>query len=328
MAIEAPSSVSVLRLSCVLFSAKIDYVTIRTPGKVKLPALSGRPVWPSQHHGERLSVHDASAADIKALIGTLGAAALIELEIAIDVRPRKCISPEQRDSLVQAVMVDIFARGLEPSAGVGMANQFRAFYRRLDAGHMVRPFNKGLPRATDQQLHGGRYDAVQVKGYLKRSDNKKALPPEKHCARLEVRLGSSGLLDHDLLTLTDLRGFQFRKKLMPYFRHVRGTQRLVRCKPGQSRAMLSLLAAKQNDIDQEHHAQVGVGAFLKGGKREGGRVRLLRDTPVNNRIGQALLRLERQHGDPKFVCPETPPIVEGQGWARISAESDQSCMTI
>lgn len=198
------TGMTVMSLDRLMFGAKIDYVTIRTVGKVMLPALSGRPVWPPQYHGERLTVHDASAVDIQTLVGAFGAAVLLELEIAIDVRPRNCVPPEQRESLVQAVMVDIFARGLEPSAGVGMANQFRAFYRRLDAGHMVRPFNKGLPRATDQQLHGGRHDAVQVKGYLKRRDNRKDLPPEKHCARVEARLGSGGLLAHDLVTLNDL----------------------------------------------------------------------------------------------------------------------------
>ena len=67
-------------------------------------------------------------------------------------------------------MVDMFARGLEPSAGPDMAKGFRAIYRHRGGFGTVRPFNRRLPLATDQQLHGGRGDAVQVKAYLKTRD--------------------------------------------------------------------------------------------------------------------------------------------------------------
>lgn len=191
-------------------------------------------------------------------------------------------------------MVDIFARGLDPSAGGGMVPGFRAFYRRLDKGYMVRPFNLGLPRATDQLLHGGRNDAAQVKGYLKRRDQGVTLAPHRQSARIEVRLGSEGLFGHDLVTLTDLNGFRFRKRLMPYFWHVRGTARLKPASPTARTTMMALLSAKSDEYDQVEFQRAGVGAFGRGGKRAQSSVRLLRNTQVNNRLGQALLRLERQ----------------------------------
>jgi hypothetical protein len=295
------------------FNAKIDYITILTPGKVKLPTLVGSVKWSRRFHGKRLTVHDAVATDIDALVTVFGAARLFELEIAVDIRPETSVPVPDRDELLKAVMVDLFARGLDPSAGLGMTRQFRAFYRRLAGGYMVRPFNKGLPRPSDQQLHCGRNDPVQVKGYLKRWDQGSSLDANRHVARVEVRLGSEGLLLHKLGTLTDLGGFRFRKKLSPYFRHVRGTARQVRA----NRTPLGvLLAGKQHDFDHVHHAQAGVGAFLTGGKRDGQKVRLLRDTPVNNRIGQALMRLERQLSKPNscaLASPETARTQQGRG---------------
>ncbi len=181
------------------FSAKIDYITIHTSGKIKLPHLDGKPKWPRPHHGNRLTVHDATAADISAMVATFGPARLIELEIAIDVRPGLSVPVDEREGMLRSIMVNIFARGLEPSGGLGMLTKFRAFYRRLDSGYQVQPFNLALPRATDQQLHGGRNDAVQVKGYLKTRDQGIALPPSQQVARVEVRMGSEGLLGHDLL---------------------------------------------------------------------------------------------------------------------------------
>jgi hypothetical protein len=250
------------------FSAKIDYITIYTPRMVKLPAVSGRQIWPRKYHGERLTVHDATSADIGALIGAFGAARICELEIAIDVRVNKHVPAADREGLLQAVMVNIFARGLEPSRGQGMPKGFRAFYRRLDQGYMVRPFNKGLPRETDQLLHGGRQDAVQVKGYWKRRDQGVKLQLHEQVARVEVRLGSEGMFGLGLTSLTDLSEFRFRKNLMPYFSHVQGTTRVVRGRNGKPNQILDFLLAKQHEFDVENWSKVGVGAFLKGGNRE------------------------------------------------------------
>jgi hypothetical protein len=275
------------------FNAKIDYITIHTNGKISLPDLDGKPKWPRAHHGNRLTVHDATAADINALVAIFGPARLIELEIAIDVRPALNVPIDDREELLRSIMVNVFARGLEPSGGLGISKKFRAFYRRLDKGYRVQPFNLGLPRATDQQLHGGRNDAVQVKGYLKTRDQDAALPRSQQVARVEVRLGSEGLLGHDLVTLTDLGGFKFRKSLMPYFSHVAGSKRLIPLKHSNN-AVLRLMKAKQQELDQAEFERVGVGALLKGGKRCDPSVRLKRDIPLNDRLGQALMRLERQ----------------------------------
>lgn len=310
------------------FNAKIDYITIHTSGKTKLPALAGKPIWPRRHHGERLTVHDATSADIDALVRRFGSALIYELEIAIDLRAGRHVPAADCENLLKTVMVDLFARGLEPSRGQGLAKGFRAFYRRLEHGYMVRPFNKGLPRATDQQLHGGRHDAVQVKGYLKRRDQGVALQPQKQVARIEARLGSVGLLGLDLTTLTDLSNFRFRKSLMPYFTHTHGTKRVVRGRNGKPNPLLDLMVAKQHEYDNEHWNRVGIGAFLNGGNREHRNIRFTRNTPVNNRIGQALTRLELQFRKTKFVPLTQSGMDDYLNLAQPCAGLEQSSMTV
>jgi hypothetical protein len=314
-------------LDDLIFSAKIDYITLHTLGKVKLPKLTGKPKWPMKLNGLVLTVHDATASDIDILISVFGPARLIELEIAIDVRPTYCVTADESEPLLKAVMVDMFARGLDPSAGDDMAKGFRAFYRRLDGGYIVRPFNLGLPRATDQQLHGGRDDAAQVKGYWKRRDQGVALAPEKQVARVEVRLGSAALVGHSLYTLTDIRGFKFRKSLMPYFRHVRGTRRAVLDKQSTAGTLTGLVAERQDQYDHARFQQAGVGAFLPGGKLASADVRLLRDIPVNHRLGQALARLEDRFRPTKFVRDEGLGTAGNPMLVRFDGNVGQSCMT-
>ena len=210
-------------------------------------------------NGLVLTVHDATASDIDILISVFGPARLLELEIAVDVRPGYRATAEAAETFLQAVMVDMFARGLDPSAGDDMAKGFRAFYRRLGAGYILRPFNRRLPLPTDQQLHGGRGDAVQVKAYLKTRDQGVVLAPNKQVARVEVRLGSAGLYGHDLTTLTDMAGFKFRKSLMPYFRHIEGT-RPAAPRSGVTRTpLLTLLTNLKHQPDHENFARAGVG---------------------------------------------------------------------
>ena len=189
-----------------------------------------------------------------------------------------------------------------------MSNQFRAFYRHIGPASFLRPFNRALPRATDQQLHGGRTDAAQVKAYFKTRDQGVLLAPHLQVARVEVRLGSEGLRGHKLVALTDMAGFGFRKRLMPYFRHVIGSIRPVR-PASKSVSMLTLLDGKNHEYDLEEFQRSGVGAFLAGGKRAGQKVRLLRDTSVNNRIGQALGRLEGPGSRNKSVCEAVPSVL-------------------
>jgi hypothetical protein len=283
-----------VNLGAVTFSASIDFVSIEVSGRTSLPALTGKPNFSRREHYRVLTVQQATAEDVVKLDGLFGCARLLELEVAVDVSPRPRMQGKERLQLLEDTVIDLFASELDPSRARGMRNQFRAFYRRLENGYIIRPFNLKLPIPTDQQLHGGRDDDCQVKVYLKRTDQKKQLREADWVARVEVRLSGDGLESRNLSVIHDMFGFRFRKQLMPFFTHVRGSRRRKRVtKVQMPRNMRDGIDRWRNSQDREVFKRHGVGA-LQGHKVLAKDVRLLRDTPVNNRVGQALLRLERQ----------------------------------
>lgn len=294
---------SEIDLSMLLFSAKIDYVTLQTSGKSKLPALSGKACWSPRLHYKALSIHDPTPADLIALKSALGPAIVLELEVAVDIRARPRVGLDDRLPLLRKIMTQVFAMRLDPSRAKGIRNEFRAFYRRLNSGYIVRPFNMRPPKPSDQLLYGGRSDDCQVKCYLKVIDQGKALKSKDHAARVEVRLSGQGLSLRGIQVLDDLGGFKFRKILMPFFSHIEGTERRKRL--GKlSTEMRKGINAYRNKGDRELWSESGVGAFKNGGKGDASNVRLVRDAKINDRIGQALHRLEQQYAQMKFVCFE------------------------
>jgi hypothetical protein len=282
-------------------NAKFDFITFETPGKVDLPALQGRVLWGRKDHYRRFTLHDPCPEDIRALALTLGSLRILELEVAVDFRPGAHVPLERRVELLNAVMVDVFARGLDPRQGQLINDDFRAFYRRTGSGYKVGPFNKRLPLPTDQLLHGGRGDPAQVKCYYKVTDQGEEIAEHSHVARVEVRLSGIGLDVHGLRELRDLSNFKIRSGLMPYFRHVAAVERRPALRPT---AMSTLLRETERRLDHSHWDKVGVGAFLPKGTRASTRARLRRDVYVNNRIGQALGRLEERYRKALFVQVE------------------------
>lgn len=315
-----------IALAMLTFSAKIDYVKISTPGHIPLPELQGRPVWARKTGCNRLTIHDLTPDDLACLSPLLGNATLIELEVAVDARTGD-VPVERREELLRRVMVDLFARQLDPSGGPAMVNEFRAFYRRLGAGAIVRPFNRRLPSATDQQLHGGRQDGAQVKCYLKRRDQGQALHARVHSARVEVRLGGTGLAENGLEVLKDLDGFKFRRLLLPYFRHVSSPERRRRTVSPEVQGLAEALRAAAGRIDLQDWQGAGVGAFQRGGSRHSDAVRLRRNTQVNKRIGEALGRLESQFQLTKSVRARHLPWDKRPTVARVCDDPTQSAMT-
>jgi hypothetical protein len=314
-------------LSELRFSAKIDYVTIKTTRQVQLPALNGKPKWPPSFHGERLTVHDPSAADVALLRDLFPQQFIYELEIAVDIRPCSFLSEGDFHDCLTRIKAGYLARQLMPVFPAGLSSGFRGTYRRLSDGYKLTPFNFRVPQADEQHLHGRRTDAAQVKVYLKRYDNKQALPWKAHSVRVEIRLGLFGLDAHGLLNLSDLDGWRLRKDLMPYFQHVKGTKRRAPTSKKATTPLRKLLTAKSEQFDQLHWNKVGVGAFLPGGKRDSEPVRFLRHQELNQRIGQALLRLQSKLSTKKSVCCVGSNIAEYPGCMRLAAIEGQSRMT-
>jgi hypothetical protein len=292
-------SESVLNLKALIFTAKIDFATFHTGHQIELPSFDGIVRWSRKDHYKQFTLHDPSPRDIAEISRVIGPLSLTELEVAVDIAPDDTVAVGDRLRVLQGVMIDMFARRLDPRQGRLMLPTFRAFYR--PAWGAIGPFNMRLPLSTDQQLRGHKTDAVQVKSYLKQRDQGKLLPQSAWVARVEVRMVTEALAAHSLNVVSDLNGFKYRKNLMPYFRHMAGVRPLTN-KLGTP--MGAVLCLANDKFNKEYWDRNGAGDFLKGGRREQGEVHFHRHIPINNRLGQALHRLETRARVAQFVCKE------------------------
>jgi hypothetical protein len=234
------------------FGAKIDFITFpnHQRGRRPLPPLDGRIKWSRRKNYRRFSIHDPSPSDIAKLIHALGPdTPILEMEVSVDVAPARTPNVP----LLEEVMVEMFGRRLCPSAPSLATSHRRAWRERLERLVML---GDSPPLPDDQFLIGKRTDPVQVKCYLKQTDQGSRLADKDAVARVEVRLSGEELSAVGLPSLVCLDGFPFRKQLTPYFRH---------CTPVQ-----------------------------RGGKGRAPQKRSS-DIAINDRIGQALHRLEQRH---------------------------------
>lgn len=279
------------------FTASLDYLTLAGLEKRNLPPLAGKAKWPPSAPG-RLTVQEPSASDVRELANIFPSGALYEVEICVDVRTAKRMPAVQQDELLKRFKAEFVAKRLKPTFIEGTNSGFRGAYDSYLKKPL--PYNHRVPVAHQQLLNGHRNDGAQVKCYYKCTDNRQALPLDKQCVRIEVRLGMGGLDRHGLVTVSDLLSFKFRTALMPYFTHVCGSRRPTVRKSSRA-PLLCMLNARQDAADRQHWEHVGVGAFVTGGKRQKLNLIFQRDTALNNRIGQALGRLERSFAVEKFV---------------------------
>ncbi|EKD96991.1 MAG: hypothetical protein ACD_23C01148G0001 [uncultured bacterium] len=289
-------------LSDLKFSPKIDFVTLDGVARPAPSGLQGKCIWPRSYKGRRLTIHDPTPKDLAALQAAYPNASVAAVEVAVDVSPRAKMGEEERAAFLAFVKSEFCAKRLHPAFHQSLSSGFRGTYDPRPYGYALRPFNRRVPGPGEQHLHGTKYDALQFKVYFKIRDNSKALDWEMHVIRMEVKMQGAALLHHRLEHVGDLLGFAFRSELTPYFRHVRGTVRASARKRKPISPVLRVLTEKMQRYDDDHWDQNGIGAFLRGGKRETVGVRFLRDQALNDRIGQALHRLQRQFSNVKFVC--------------------------
>jgi len=293
-----------INLSDLVFSAKIDFVSVDGLHGPTPAGLKGTCKRPCSHKGRRLTIHDPAPGDLVILQAACPNACLSEIEVSVDVAPRAKMSEEDRARYLATVKTELFAKRLTPQISAELSSGFRGSYIPRAHGFNLHPFNHRIPGPGEQHLHGTKYDGVQVKVYLKVRDNKKSLHWGKHVVRVEVRLNLPGLVHHRLERVGQLLGFQYRKELTPYFRHVRGTARTSARKRNPGSPLLQLIQKRLQQTDDAHWRDYGVGPFLRGGKRNLSPPRLLRHQELNDRIGQALHRLQQHFSPLKFVCGE------------------------
>ncbi len=280
------------------FYASIDYVSLRGADKRSLPRLDGKAKWSRKAPG-KLTIHDPSARDIGAMSEAFPDCFIEELEVCVDVRTARRLAPNEQDEALKSFKAAYAAKQLSPKFPRGMNSGFRGGFNPVGVS-ILRPFNHRVPEAQEQLLYGHRNDPIQVKCYYKKIDDRKSLPVASHRVRTEVRLGPVGLGHHGLVKVSDLIGFRFRKDLMGYFNHVCGS-RLPRVREARRSELLSKMYAWADKHSRNSWEKTGVGMHIKGGKSYRFDLLYKRSTALNNRIGQALGRLEQSLRAKNFV---------------------------
>lgn len=272
--------------------AKIDFVTVATPGRCCLPPLDGTCKWSRKEHYRRLSVHDPSPRDVHTLIDALGNPAILELEVAVDFRPRAVRNAEEHVSMLKRLYRELLA-GLQPYGAPLLSREVMGVFNPVKRG--LEPCDMRLPKTTHQAVWGHRTHPAQVKLYVKGIDQGRCLEWREQVVRVEVRLSGAGLAAHGLIELSNLFGFKFRRRLMPYFRTVYGCRRRQQ-RDANAPAVMKVVRARQEQIDAETWDELGARGF-----RHDEGVVMKRQTAVNNRIGQALGRLALRHRKTEFA---------------------------
>jgi hypothetical protein len=234
-------------------SACIDYADFTTGEAIALPPTKGRVVWHSGKSG--FTIHDPSPADLHALDGLV----LARLEVAVDVYPRTSMPPKQR----RRDLADVFeciTRRIWPFDGDGLQHSYRAskaqgqndwLVQTIDYGYGEEPSDRRMPSIKETLYLGHHYayaradtslpNTAQMRVYYKQTDNREALPENKHVIRTEVTLSSEWLRARGISKTGHLAGFAFRKQLSPYFRFLRPEADRIASVPNGSTRLIRLL---------------------------------------------------------------------------------------
>lgn len=281
-------------LSGLELSAKIDFVTVATTSKCELPALSGSIKWPRLFNNRRLTIHDPTPDDLRILVAHLRDPDILELEVAVDLRPSVRDSESDHTDKLHHIYYEVNAR-LLPWHGARISNTVMGVFNPFKgASGGLEPFDMRRPRKPWQAIYGHRDHPAQVKLYIKTLDQRESLPWQEHVVRTEVRLSGVALADHDLTRLSDLFGFRYRNRLSPYFRLVHDSRRRFRHAASEG-GILKVVRRRLEEIDQDTWADVGAPGF-----RDNAKVVMRRDIEANRRFGQALRRIEKLLAKTRF----------------------------
>jgi hypothetical protein len=183
-----------------------------------------------------LTIHDPSSKDLLELKKfeerhaqqSFDAFSLIEVEIALDLRA------EDREPLKLGELVQWSRYFCDPKAGIqkayrayhiqGSIGQNIVLYDGEGEGHLAAPIldTVYVGHSDERYVKPNVSHIGQIRSYLKYDEQRNAervlLPVEHWAARVEVTVTKTGLKTLGLGTPSQLIGFNYRSKLMPYFR--------------------------------------------------------------------------------------------------------------
>ena len=299
-----------LRSSDLIFSAKIDYITLTNGGvKISLPKLSGRPIWtylPSDKSHWRLTIHDPTPMDLSLVSAAYENPSVVVVEFALDMKPKPTLDAEADRKLLENSFLAVAAR-FRPEDKSPWDYGLRGALSEMEK--KPQPLERRFAHLGEEVLYGHRRDWMQAKLYLKDQDDDKPLALKKQSVRMEITLKAAGCQHFNLLNLNDLFGYKYRKAFATTFRIIEKPE--VR----RTRGLSDIEFRKRESRMLRAWKKAGVGKFevadnlpradklVKACKEVKARAKaqlpwkhykLMRDQKANAKIGAALMNLERQ----------------------------------
>lgn len=290
-----------LDLSLYQISPHIDFMKFSC-GSVDLGLPSGRVKRNSDSSGKPiLTLHDPRPEEIRVIAEMAPNAVLEELEVSLDFFPKKgrslsLIDRHERLEQVRQWLVD----RLYPWDAPGIQVSSRASKASGNVGTLCSGDVERRPYGHET-LYLGHKEAKYacrdqpnfafMRVYRKVTDNRRALPPDKHCCRIEVNLNREGCAHFMLQHPRDLRVFNYRE-LGRYFRLIRpqakpnALTKLRRSHPKMAEVLDAAQARLLNDTLES------VGAYAAGFKKSSF-ITSGRAAKPNDRLQQALKSLTR-----------------------------------
>lgn len=290
------------------FSAKIDYVTFTNGGiKIDLPDLTGSTEWNREKGSSNwnLTIHDPTAADLRAIATAYENPMVMAFELAIDLAPKAMLDPVNLARLLETTFAAVAARFRPEDKALWDYGLRGAVSGR---GQKPKPLERRFPRPDEEVLYGRRGDFMQAKLYLKTLDQGVILPLPEQRVRMEVTLKRWACMQFGLANAKDLFGYRYRSKFTTHFRIIdrpevrllRGlkapeiekrTKRMLRAWktagvgkfPAEARPREDVMEAAVAKIRARARAQLPAGQF-----------KLRRDQAATDKIGIALMGLQRR----------------------------------
>lgn len=226
--------------SDVHISAKVDFVKLFSPNLNGMKRIKGKlQIGRDSRNGKngyRITIHDLLPSDLELYKDQLHDAEIIELETAIDFKPRSSLTKAEFDLELELWRVWLImhvhpwnAYGIQQAHRLTRAKNGKdktpvteATFGGINHKERLAGYNQTfyLGHRDDKWADPSKPNSAYMKVYGKRFDQKNDLPFKKWSARIEVTLKESNCQFLNLKRLNDLRTFNYRKALGCYFRMI------------------------------------------------------------------------------------------------------------
>lgn len=295
--------------SDVHISAKVDFVKLFSPNLNGIKRIKGKLQigrdFRNGRTGYRITIHDLLPSDLELYKDQLHDAEIIELEIAIDFKPRSSLTKAEFDRELELWRVWLImhvypwdAHGIQKAHRLTRAKNSKDKTPVTEATFGGINHQERLPDYNQTFYLGHRDDkwadpripnSAHMKIYGKRFDQNDDLTFKKWSARIEVTLKENSCQLLSLKHLNDLKGFNFRKALSGYFRMI-DIDKVALPPAKTTHPLIGIMRSFSEKFLR--HVITNVGAYaLKYRKIVTYRDS---DTIANERIGDALANLGKQ----------------------------------